>query len=75
MILEFGNRAEMPMRIAISSTAEGITASIGPLIGGFVADKLGYGTVFGISIGFLAAGLLVLIAMVKEPRTARLAAM
>jgi hypothetical protein len=31
--------------------------------------------VFGISIGMLAAGLLLLMVAVKEPRTARLAAM
>jgi len=74
MILEFGSREEMPMRIAISSSAEGVMASVGPIVGGFVADKLGYGIVFGASIGFLAAALLVLIALVREPRTARMAA-
>lgn len=74
MILEFGSRSEMPMRIAISSTAEGITASLGPLIGGLMADKLGYDVVFGASIGFLAAALIVLTMMVREPRTAKLAA-
>jgi MFS family permease len=73
MILEFGSRAEMPMRIAISSTAEGIMASLGPLIGGFVADHLGYNVVFGASIGFLTAGIIILMLLVKEPRTARLA--
>jgi MFS family permease len=73
MILEFGSRAEMPMRIAISSTAEGIMASLGPLVGGFVADHLGYNVVFGASIGFLSAGIIILMLLVKEPRTARLA--
>jgi MFS family permease len=74
MILEFGSRSEMPMRIAISSTAEGITACLGPLIGGLMADRLGYDVVFGASIGFLVAGLIVLMTMVREPRTATLAA-
>lgn len=74
MILEFGSRDELPMRIAVSATAESITATLGPLAGGAVADMLGYDMVFGISLGFLAAGLLLLIAAVKEPRTARLAA-
>ncbi len=73
MILEFGSREEMPMRIAISATAEGITASIGPLIGGVVADSLGYLTVFSISIAFLITSLVVLLGFVKEPRKARLA--
>jgi MFS family permease len=75
MILEFGGRDELPMRIAISATAESITATLGPLVGGGLADLLGYDTVFGISLGFLAAGLLILLALVKEPRTARLAAL
>jgi MFS family permease len=74
MILEFGSRDELPMRIAISATAESITATLGPLVGGGLADLLGYDTVFGISLGFLAAGLVILLALVKEPRTARLAA-
>jgi MFS family permease len=74
MILEFGARDDLPMRIAVSATAESITATLGPLIGGQLADILGYDIVFGISLGFLAAALLILIAAVKEPRTARLAA-
>ncbi len=72
MILEFGNREEMPMRIAISSSAEGITASISPIVGGLVADALGYPAVFGISIGFLVLGLACLVFMVKEPRNRKL---
>lgn len=73
MILEFGSREEMPMRLAISSSAEGITSSVSPIVGGIVADALGYPAVFGISIGFLVLGLACLILMVKEPRNRRLA--
>lgn len=73
MILEFGSRAEMPMRIAISSTAEGIMASLGPLVGGLMADHLGFNVVFGASLGFLVAGLVILLTVVKEPRTAKMA--
>jgi MFS family permease len=75
MILEFGARDDLPMRIAVSATAESITATLAPLIGGQVADLFGYNVVFGLSIGVLAAGLLLLIAAVKEPRTARRAAL
>lgn len=74
MILEFGSRDDLPMRIAVSATAESITATLGPLAGGALADLLGYDMVFGISLGFLAVALLLLLAAVKEPRTARLAA-
>jgi len=73
MILEFGSRDDLPMRIAVSATAESITATLGPLIGGQVADIFGYGVVFGASLGFLAAGLLILMFGVREPRR-RLAA-
>jgi MFS family permease len=75
MILEFGHRDDLPMRIAVSATAESITATAGPLMGGWMADLFGYGVVFGASIGMLAASLIILIVAVKEPRTARLAAL
>ncbi|MDB5498755.1 MAG: permease of the major facilitator superfamily, partial [Phenylobacterium sp.] len=67
MILEFGDRDELPMRIAVSATAESITATLGPLMGGKIADLFGYDLVFGISIGVLIAALVLLIAAVKEP--------
>ena len=75
MILEFGARDDLPMRIAVSATAESITATLAPLIGGWLADVFGYNVVFGISIGVLAAGLILLLTAVKEPRTARLASL
>jgi MFS family permease len=75
MILEFGNRDDMPMRIALSSTASGVMASAGPLAGGLMAATLGYQSVFGASIAFLTAGLLLLLFMVREPRKDRLASL
>jgi len=68
MILEFGSREELAMRIAISATAEGITSTLSPLAGGLMADRLGFHWVFGVSIGFLVAGLILLVTSVKEPR-------
>jgi MFS family permease len=72
MILEFGSRDELAMRVAFSSTAEGIMASAGPLLGGVIAATLGYQVLFGTSMAFLTAGLVVLIFRVREPRTSRL---
>ena len=69
MILEFGDRDDLPMRIAVSATAESITATAGPLIGGLVAEAFGYTVVFGASLGFLAAGLVILLVAVRDPRT------
>jgi MFS family permease len=67
MILEFGHRDDLSMRIGISATAEGTMATIGPRVGGAVADLLGYNVVFGASLGLLAAALLTLI-VIKDPR-------
>ena len=71
MILEFGHRDDLPMRIGISATAEGVTATIGPLVGGAIADLLGYSVVFGASLGLLAAALLTLVVAVRDPRRKR----
>ena len=73
MILEFGSRDDLPMRIAVSATAESTTATAGPLIGGIISQLFGYNVVFGASLGFLGAALLILVFAVREPRT-RLAA-
>jgi predicted MFS family arabinose efflux permease len=59
------------MRIGISATAEGVTATLGPLIGGTVADLMGYSVVFGASLGLLGAALLALVVAVRDPRKAR----
>lgn len=68
MILELGERHEMAMRLALSTTAEGIMTAAGPLIGGVVASALGYGVLFGTSIVCELAALAVLVWLVKEPR-------
>jgi MFS family permease len=71
MILEFGDRDDLPMRIAVSATAESITATAGPLAGGVVAEVFGYHVVFGASVGFLVAALAILVLKVQEPRNRR----
>jgi MFS family permease len=72
MVLEFGLREDMAMRLAFSSTAEGIMASAGPLLGGLIAAVAGYMVVFSASIGFEIAALVVLLLLVEEPRLRRL---
>lgn len=70
MILEFGSRDDLPMRIAVSATAESITATAGPLVGGVVAEAFGYNVVFSASVGFLVSALIILLLAVREPRRA-----
>ena len=68
MVLEFGERDDMAMRLALTTTAQGAMAAIGPLAGGVIAATLGYGVLFGVSIGFLVVALIVLLTLVEEPR-------
>ena len=75
MVLEFGLRDDMAMRLAFSATAEGLMLAIGPLAGGVIATLMGYTTLFGVSIAFEALALIVLLALVKEPRLRKAAAL
>jgi hypothetical protein len=62
------------MRLALSTTAEGIMAASGPLLGGILASTLGYPVLFSTSIGCQLVALSLLIWFVQEPRKRRLAA-
>ncbi len=73
MVLEFGARDDMPMRLALTSTAQGIMNAIGPLLGGVVAAMAGYQVLFAISIACLAAALLMFAFLIEEPRFRTLA--
>ena len=55
MILEFGARDDLPMRIAVSATAESITATLGPLVGGRWPTCSATTWCSASRIGFLAA--------------------
>jgi len=71
MVLEFGARDDVPMRLALSSTAQGLMSTLGPLVGGVVAASFGYLPVFWISIAFEAMALCILVTRVREPRFRR----
>jgi MFS family permease len=71
MVLEFGARHDMPMRLGLSQTAQGLMNTIGPLVGGLIVVFAGYVPVFVLSIAFEAAALIVLVTIVDEPRFRR----
>jgi MFS family permease len=68
MVLEFGLREDIAMRLAFSSTAEGLMAAIGPLVGGLIAALAGYSVLFVASITFEVIALAILLSLVEEPR-------
>jgi MFS family permease len=69
IVLEFGDRANLPIRIALANTVSQITGSLGPLIGGVLAAILGYESVFLVSVIFLIAGTGMIFFRIPEPRT------
>ena len=75
IVLEFGERQDIPMRLALSTTAEGLVSTLGLLGAGVVATTLGYGPLLWIALTSLVLGLLVIIFIVRDPRHARLAAL
>jgi MFS family permease len=71
MVLEFGARQDMPMRLGLSQTAQGFMNTVGPLIGGLIAWLAGYRPVFFLSMAFEAIALVLLLTVVDEPRYRR----
>ncbi len=68
MVLEFGDREDVPMRLAVSTTAETSMAVIGPLLGGLLASQFGLITLFPISAAILGLGMVITLFVVRDPR-------
>lgn len=68
MVLEFGERADVAMRLALSTTIEGTISAVGPLLGGLVATTLGYSVLMSAAVLFLAGSFLLILFKVREPR-------
>jgi len=68
IVVEFGHRHDVPMRMAISNTAEGAMGSIAPVVGGLLAMWLGYQAAFLATLVSVAIALVILVWKVDEPR-------
>jgi MFS family permease len=72
MVLEFGSREDMPMRLGLSQTAQGLMNTLGPAAGGLIAwASRGYLPVFILSMVFETVALVMLLTVVDEPRYRR----
>mgnify|MGYP002631851694 CR=1 FL=1 len=69
MVLEFGDRDNLPMRIALANTAAQLAGTIGPISGGILATWLNYEAVFIVAIIFIVLGSTLVYLFVPEPRT------
>jgi len=68
LTLEFGDREDLPVRIAIANMASEVAGTIGPLLGGLLAALWNYEAVFMTSVAFLTIGGIVVRIYVPEPR-------
>lgn len=71
LVLEFGARESLPMRIAVANSAAGLVGTIGPLAGGILASTVSYVAVFWTAIGFQVTGMLWVLLGVEDPRRRR----
>jgi MFS family permease len=69
IVLEFGSREDLPMRIALSTTVEGGVSAIAPLIGGALLYWAGVTPLMVAATVLSLAALLALWFKVEEPRT------
>ena len=68
LVLEFGSRRNLPLRIAVANSTSDLVGAVGPLLAGVLAIAVDYRAVFGTAIAFQLAALLVMAWWVEEPR-------
>jgi MFS family permease len=71
LVLEFGSRRNLPMRIAVANSASELVGAVGPLLGGLLAVTVSYASVFWTAIAFQLAALFIVLRYVSEPRGRR----
>jgi MFS family permease len=68
IVLEYGHRHDIAMRMALSNTAEGAIGALAPLLGAGLVVAFGYESAFYATMATMALALGVLVWKVDEPR-------
>lgn len=71
LVLEFGRRQDLPMRIAIAQSGEQLVAVLAPLAGGLIAQHVSYAGLFWASAAAQTLALALTAIKVPEPRRQR----
>jgi MFS family permease len=74
MSLEFAPEGQRPTYVAIASAAMAPMVLAAPLLGGYIADHLGYPPVYALAIFFSLVALVVIIFRTRDPRARALRA-
>jgi MFS family permease len=67
-ILEFSTPSIRPTYIGLNNTISGIFSAIAPIVGGLLAEVIGYNNLFQVALVFSLAGFALLHWMVHDPR-------
>jgi MFS family permease len=68
MVLEFGSRANLPMRIAVANSTSEAVGIAAPLVGGLLAARFGSAAPILLALGFQVVAFAVTLVWVDEPR-------
>lgn len=68
LVLEFGERQDVPMRIAVAQSAEQAMSVVAPIVGGLVAEAYGYGPLFWLTAAVQTIALGVVAFGITDPR-------
>ena len=71
LVLEFGSRQNLPMRIAVANSASELMGAMAPLLGGILMTFYDFPQVFWTGIAFQSAAILWVVFFVREPRHRR----
>ena len=72
MVLEFGEREDLPMRIATMNAGAEVVAAIGTVLGGMIVVLSSYSALFCTAIVFQVAAVFCMLRYVGEPRVQRI---
>jgi MFS family permease len=70
LVLEFGSRHNLPLRIAVANSASELVAAIGAVVGGLLGVLVSHGAVFAVAITCQALAWCLVLVGVREPRGA-----
>jgi MFS family permease len=74
LVLEFGKREDIPMRVALAQTAETLVVIVAPLLGSALIEGISYEAMFWTAAVVQAIALVVAATRVQDPRAAKAAA-
>jgi MFS family permease len=68
LVLEFGSRHNLPLRIAVANSASELVAAVGAVCGGLIWVLVSHTAVFGVAVACQGVAFAIVVLGVREPR-------